>query len=1310
MRIARRHVRSFLRRHAAPALASTLCFLAIAATCRPTSIAKAQTAGNGRVPATKPVDPAQREALIKRRDQLWDQANDLVREGKIEQAIAVAKEMLGLERRIFGNNHREVAFSLGWLADHYRSLDDFGPARAARAEQAQILSQIFGPRHWRVIDVRIEIQDLMMLTRLPASTRRLLEAAQTDADKFLEAYNEGNYEQAAEYARSALEARRTHLPNSHPDVARSATDYADALDGLDRLADAFELYEQALAIRQRIFRGEHPALALSLRNMGYAHRRLRDYTTARKFYQQSLEMYRRVYPEEHYPDGHADIAKCLMTLGDVFESMGEFDSALDHYQQSLAMRQRLYPPDRYPDGHDAVASALNNLAFLYDTIGDYATARSYYEQAVAIRRRLFPVSEYPDGHADLALSLNNLAAVISAQGDNATARKLFQEALEMRQRLYPLDEYPDGHPDIASSLNSMGFVLRMEGDYAAARNYYEQVLAMRRRLYPPEEYPDGHPDLGNILGNIAGLFDAQGNYQGALAYYKQVLEMYRRLYPEEKYPGGHRDLALALNNYGAALDTLGEYADAEGPYEAALEMYRRLYPEEDYPQGHVDIALVLNNLGFLYSQLEMYDLSHERYEEALAMRRRLYPEDKYPNGHPDIALSLNNLGHLHGSQEDYANARKYYAEALAMRRKLYSEEIYPDGHPKLVNSLNNLASLEVARGEMPQALAMLEDADRIERLGLRRFFDMSMTDAMRHYIAGQSGAVDWFISLARLYDAATPSAYRAVLARKTAVLDALIRRRKFERLQAADPQIAEQTAVLQDLRQQLADMALESVTDERLQRRDQLLARAKQIEAQIVRRVGSLVNEATRDGASLDQIAANLEPQQALVEIVRYTPYEYGAPRFERWLDDRFAAFVVSGDQDNRISLVDLGPAEDVDQQVAELRKLVARTVRELRFAGESELEKEYALLAGDLYESIFAPLAPHLAEVETVYLAPDGELTRIPFEALVDQEGRYLIESHAFAYLSSGNDLVRAADEPEMPATGTVVFAAPDYDLDGAPAPPSENLLAQLTRSAPLDEEDRLSTDVRGLSWDPLPATREEARTIGELLEDHQQLGTVTTLIGPDAMEEYLKRLHAPRILHLATHGFYLPDIAGEAIEDTRAPAEGPESDSATAARRLSRLRQLENPLLRSGIVLAGANVSSQQADSQEATSNGPSEDGWVTAEEIGLLDLVGTALVVLSACETGLGDVRTGEGVSGLRHAFIFAGAETLVTSLYKVPDQATQALMTEFYARLAGGDSKLAALRGAQQEIIARRRAQSEAAHPFFWASFILVGEPH
>ena len=246
---------------------------------------------------------------------------------------------------------------------------------------------------------------------------------------------------------------------------------------------------------------------------------------------------------------------------------------------------------------------------------------------------------------------------------------------------------------------------------------------------------------------------------------------------------------------------------------------------------------------------------------------------------------------------------------------------------------------------------------------------------------------------------------------------------------------------------------------------------------------------------------------------------------------------------------------------------------------------------------------------------------------------------------------------------------------------------------------------------WGPLAGAAQEAALVQQALQG-SGYGPVTKYAGPKALEEVLKRLRGPRVLHVATHGFFLPDQQREP-EDQRGPIAlgGLETG---AARGLARLHGTENPLLRSGLVLAGANALGERsgpanAPGEQADAKPTVDDGWVTAEEIALMDLRGTELVVLSACETGLGRVKIGEGVYGLRRAFLYAGARTLVTSLFAVPDEQTRELMGRFYGALKAGRGKLEALHGAQLELLRQRRAAGGAAHPFFWASFVLVGDP-
>jgi len=293
----------------------------------------------------------------------------------------------------------------------------------------------------------------------------------------------------------------------------------------------------------------------------------------------------------------------------------------------------------------------------------------------------------------------------------------------------------------------------------------------------------------------------------------------------------------------------------------------------------------------------------------------------------------------------------------------------------------------------------------------------------------------------------------------------------------------------------------------------------------------------------------------------------------------------------------------------------------------------------------------------------------------LVDEQGRYLINRYSFTYLTSGRDLLRmqtareTKGRPRSVAKPLLIVANPSF------GEPAEEITSTSTKTIP-NRRQRSVTSARTLAevyFGPLGGTEQEARTIKNLFPD------ASLLTAERATESALKHAAAPRILHIATHGFFLSETAAPAN------AANTQSSSVTA------ITKIENPLLRSGLALANANHRRSSGD-----------DGILTALEASGLNLWGTKLVVLSACDTGLGEVRNGEGVYGLRRAFVLAGAESLVMSLWPVSDYPTKKLMTEFYQNLKQGMGRGPALRQAQLTMV------KDKLHPFYWANFIQSGE--
>jgi CHAT domain-containing protein len=380
---------------------------------------------------------------------------------------------------------------------------------------------------------------------------------------------------------------------------------------------------------------------------------------------------------------------------------------------------------------------------------------------------------------------------------------------------------------------------------------------------------------------------------------------------------------------------------------------------------------------------------------------------------------------------------------------------------------------------------------------------------------------------------------------------------------------------------------------------------------------------------------------------------------------------------DGRIQFAFLGRKSRTDSLITAYRQAIAdsdptRTGDIQRQQAEVRLRS----LAQRLDATLVEPL--NLQANLRLFVSAEGLLHLLPFEALIDQGGTYLADRHVLSYVNSGRDLVQFRAPPAPSSTGSMyVFADPNFDQE-AKLTQQVNRAGRLTRSLSLR-----STDLNTVRFERLAGAKAEAEMLTQLLDldpDH-------VLTGERASEEALFTLDAPWRLHVATHGFFLDD-------------KSPSWPSAKRSLTASFLARYETPLMRSGLALAGANT--YRTTPENAPAN---YDGIATAYEIAGLDFTGTDLVVLSACQTGVGESRNGEGVYGLKRAFQRAGAKTVIMSLWAVDDQVTLELMSAFYRELEAGSSKSEALRTAARSI----RNQAEYAHPFYWAAFVLAGDP-
>jgi CHAT domain-containing protein len=412
---------------------------------------------------------------------------------------------------------------------------------------------------------------------------------------------------------------------------------------------------------------------------------------------------------------------------------------------------------------------------------------------------------------------------------------------------------------------------------------------------------------------------------------------------------------------------------------------------------------------------------------------------------------------------------------------------------------------------------------------------------------------------------------------------------------------------------------------------------------------------------TLEAVQQAIPPEAAVVEYVTYRPIDLQAKRRkERWQAARYLAYVLK--RTGTPTWVELGDAETIDAEV-----------RKFRAALRNRERADVRQLAHAVDLRVMRPLRGLLGNARHVFLSPDGLLNLVPFGALVDEDGHFLVEKYTFTYLTSARDLLRL-QTPSKSRQEPLVIANPAFNLA---------LSQAKSESVRSSDEKRRQFDFQG-NFQPLTGTLAEGREIGKLLG-------VQPRVEEQATETLLKTVTGPSILHLATHGFFL----NRQIPETNAARTDPLGNFLLSPTT----DDGDNPLVRSGLALAGANH----------LSGGDAEDGVLTALEASGLDLWGTRLVVLSACESGLGDVQKGEGVYGLRRALVLAGAASQVVSLWKVDDEVTRDLMVQYYdLLLAAGKGRSEALRQVQREMIASKGKSTDLSHPYFWASFIQSGD--
>jgi CHAT domain-containing protein/tetratricopeptide (TPR) repeat protein len=894
------------------------------------------------------------------------------------------------------------------------------------------------------------------------------------------------------------------------------------------------------------------------------------------------------------------------------------------------------------------AKACYVLASVYSNRGFYERALPLFERALGIFKKL--------GDSPLAaMVLNNMAMMYTEQADYKRAVPLLQQVVEIFEK-----EKGEAGKLTNAARNNLASAYFKQGEAAKAVPLLLHSLRVQEQALGKD-----HPDLAGTLNNLGVVFSGQDDDERALAYHERALKIREKLGLENP------DLAQSLANVASKYIEDKEYARALPLLERALKIY-----EQSVGPQHPDVANVLDSLAEVHFFLHKdAGRAAAEFQRALEIRVAALGEK-----HPDTAGSLLSIAGMYL----YQNERDYERVLPLIRRALnsYEETLGPD-HPEVAGILMGLAEIYNAQGNHDDALKLLRRSGDIEEGFLTQILNIGSQQQKQHYLQTKLYRTNVRVVSHLLKTPETAEAARvaltAILRYKSRGLDAFAN--QVENLRRhATPETAQLLDRLKDLQAQLARLLLSGggalAPEARRGKIESLNDEQERLEDAIGRRSAEF--RVITQAVAFDSVRGTLPADAALVEMFFYVPYKMSKGERE-YTSPRYVAYVLRpGDDAPRA--VDLGDMRSLDEQVARFRDLLQRP---------GSNAARLSALARGLDERLMRPVRKLLGTTRRIFLAPDGDLNLIPFGALLDENGQYLIENYSLNYLTSGRDLLRLRSAAEGAEGAAAIVANPQFDLERPSVTcKSAGRGLEPAPGAPDAQVQYREMDFKSLCYPTLKGTAQEAAQIRPLLP-----GSLL-LTGQGATEAALKGLRRPRVLHIATHGFFLFDQPLEMLGGRELVLQPPA--------QTERAPRNDSPLLRSGLVLAGVK--------QGRSGPGEGNDGVLTALEAAGLDLFGTKLVVLSACETGLGDVTSGEGVYGLRRALVLAGSETQVMSLWKVSDRVTRDLMVAYYERLRAGEGRSEALRAVQLSMLksgGKAGGPVDVSHPFYWAAFIQSG---
>lgn len=1078
----------------------------------------------------------------------------------------------------------------------------------------------------------------------------------------------GNFTAAIPLAEKAVKQAETEYGKSNYRYVAALTKLGEVYRGGELFDRAEKIFLEVVALDKAKYGETEMVYAESISQLGGVYFMQGKYELAIPYFTKASEIKKtQMGAGLLYAISLGNVASSNFKLGKYADAEAQFTEVLTIYQT-----QENEVSEQY-------ANAKNGLGCLYDMTGRYEDAEVLLVSSVQWQKQL-----NGETSLDYADPLKNLAGLYKNMGRYTEAEQAHVESMQI------IKANGEKTLNYANSLYNLALLYHVKGDYRQAENMLKESLAITKSIIGDKVsgYATGLNGLGNLYADI-------GLYTEAETLYKKQIEIVKADLGED-----HPHYATAQANLGALFYQMGRYEQAESIYKKVLELDRKHFGD------HIESATTLYYMAILYRDMLKLNVSEEYFKQALEIQKTqlgpTHPEyiksliglgDTYlkagklkesialynqsmpyfetPDGQASANYTtfVNNLAALYKMTGNFSNAEKWYKETMRLQLAQWGET--SNGY---LRTLANLGELYFSMGQYEKAEPLLKKVLATYLKELQNNFPAMSEREKSQFYKTVSFHFDLFNSFAVSPDNKNTrllgDMYNHQLATKGMLINASLQL-KSQILKSKDAELIDLYKTWVQKKEQIARAKKLSVA-EKLKRNiniEDLDNESNELERTLSLKSEKFNATARQDFHTWQDVQAKLKQEEAAVEIIRFRKYN---SKFTVFTDTvYYAALIIKAGTENSPALVLLENGNDLEKKYLKYYRNVIQQQK-----NGIEIDDKIS------YPQFWQKIGEQLKDVKKVYLSVDGFYNQVNLNTLINPAtGKYLIDEIDIDILTNTSDLIKAKSiknsKPKKQTASLIGF--PNYNMSQG-----ERHAEIKKEGIPISEPNELSTvSVRFAesmnTIKELPGTKVEVESIGIILGNKKW--EVKTLLNNAALEENVKLMQGPTLFHIATHGFFEPDLENE-----------------LDAKNL----KYENALFRSGLLLAGSAETLYKKANAVEVGEEVTEDGVLTAYEAMNIDLQNTELVVLSACETGLGEVTNGEGVYGLQRAFKVAGAEAIIFSLWKVDDAATQKLMTSFYNFWLTSGNKRDSFTKAQLAI----REQYKL--PFFWGAFVLIGD--